>query len=276
MVDLFPGSKPEDKAKGKTAFEARISAMLPAHIKNHQVYVTMFENVVNEQLKNKYVTKKESIIPCVFQAVKFALYPDPAMGQIYFIPYKGVLTYQLGYKGLIRLVLNAGAKDVTAMRVFQKEVDTGHWSFYRDEKGDHFHHEPMMQKDRGAEYCVYSLIFDADNLPHIHVMESYHVDEIKKMVLARMAGSQSPWTNELFEPEMRKKTCIRRHCKTSPMSLELATAIEAEETIERGETPTYDASQISDVVSGIEVPDDLMPQSAATKADDEFEKAIQG
>jgi phage RecT family recombinase len=257
MVDVMSGKTPEEKRSAKQIFEQRIKSMLPAHIKNHDLYVGMFESIVNDKLKDKYVSNKESILPCVFQAVKFGLYPDPAMGQIYFIPYKGVLTYQLGYKGLIRLALNAGYKDVSAGRVFQKEVDSGDWDYFRDEKGDHFKHKPSMEKDRGVEHCVYSIAVDSDNTPRIHVMESWHVDEIKKMVLTRTPNG-SPWTNPMFEPEMRKKTCIRRHCKTLSLSLELAEAIETEEAIERGETVKYEANAIKDI--RIEIPDSVLPQ----------------
>lgn len=255
MLDIMPGS-PEQKVEAKKSFEQRIKSMLPSHIKNHELYVAMFEAVVNDKLKDQYVSKKDSILPCVFQAVKFGLYPDPAMGQIYFIPYKGTLTYQLGYKGLIRLALNAGYKDVSAGRVFQKEVESGDWNYFRDENGDHFRHKPSMEKDRGVEHCVYSIAVDADNIPRIHVMESWHVDEIKKMVLTRTPNG-SPWTNPMFEPEMRKKTCIRRHCKTLSLSLELAEAIETEEAIERGEAIKYDTAGVD--MPKIDIPESLMP-----------------
>ena len=92
-----------------------------------------------------------------------------------------------------------------------------------------------FQEKRGQEVCGYSIFTDDKGRPNIHVMESGHIDEIKKMVLARMKNSPTPWTNPLFEPEMRKKTVVRRHWKMEPMSAEIAQAIEHEERTEAGD-----------------------------------------
>jgi recombination protein RecT len=168
----------------------------------------------------------------MFNAVKLGLNPDPVFGEIYFIPYSGKLTYQIGYKGMIKLSMNSGyVTDVRSDRVFEKDT----WEFYEDEKGQHYKFIPNFAagKDRGKELFVYSVFQKIDGTCSCHIMESYHVDEIKKLSLSRTP--KSPWGNDLFEPEMRKKTCIRRHWKNQPKSVEIARAIESEESIERGE-----------------------------------------
>jgi recombination protein RecT len=187
----------------------------------------------------------------MFNAPKLGLNPDPAMGQIYFIPYGGKLTYQVGYKGYVQLLYNNGFR-TRANQVFEKDE----WDYYENEKGQHYIFRPkLIEKVRGKEICCYSVISDGEH-EQIHVMDSFHIDEIKKIVLARMKESDTPWKNPLFEPEMRKKTCLRRHQKYEPVSSEMARVIEHEERDERGDVAIDEHPELE----GLEVPDNLMPK----------------
>jgi recombination protein RecT len=117
MVELCGGQKKKDN------LIENIKRNIPPHVQNKDRYAFAFQKVVEAQLNNPYVRDSDSIIPCVYQAVKLGLEPDPAFGQIYFIPYDGKLTYQLGYKGLIRLAKNGGSiVDVRAIRVLEGDL----------------------------------------------------------------------------------------------------------------------------------------------------------
>jgi recombinational DNA repair protein RecT len=105
----------------------------------------------------------------------------------------------------------------------------------------------LAEEERGSEVWVYSCAETREGKVFIHLMESWHVDKIKKIALARTPNS--PWANPIYEPEMRKKTAIRRHCKTLDVSPDLQIAIEHEESVERGEIPKY------------EIPEDLINQA---------------
>jgi len=221
------------------AYVRSVKNVLPKHQRNEsQRYFSMYSQMAQDFLKDPNVSNKASILTCMFNAPKLGLNPDKVFGHIYFIPYKGVLTYQIGYKGMIQLSLNSGKiRQVYADLVYEKDE----WDFYRDEKGQHYIHRPALsEKVRGKEICGYSVFEDTSGTPHIHVMDSYHIDEIKKMVAARMGKNfqYCPWGNPLFEPEMRKKTVIRRHWKTEPMSAEVIEAMETEENVERGIVPS--------------------------------------
>ena len=63
-----------------------------------------------------------------------------------------------------------------------------------------------------------------------------------------MAGASFPWSNPMFEPEMRKKTVMRRHWKTEPMSVEIAKVIDYEESTERGEIKK--SASLEEIVDG--------------------------
>lgn len=263
MVDCFQGENKEKKAASKRSFIETIKRILPAHIENKERFALMFEEVVNAKLRDSNVADKSTVLPCVFQSAKFGLYPDPAMGQIYFIPYKGKLTYQLGYKGMIRLCKNGGEiVDVAAELVYKKEVESNQFNYFIDEKGQHFYHKPIFEKERGPRYCGYSYITLKDGKVFFHLMEESRIQDIKKMVLARTPGS--PWATALFEPEMAKKTVIRRHCKTLDISPDLRIAIEQEEAVERGEEVKYSAKEIEEVMGDI-----ISKQSGTSQAEED-------
>lgn len=235
LIDLYGGEEKKNK------FFSKIKKSLPIHIKNPDHFCLMFQDVVKSKLLDPYVTDKKSIIPCVYQAVKFGLYPDQAMGLIYFVPYKGKLTYQLGYKGLIQLMYNSGkVKNIFSDRVFEGEQ----FNYFVDETGQHFTHKPDYNFKTRPEILCYSCAVMDDGTVSFHPMERNHIDKIKAIVLARTP--KSPWSNELYEPEMRKKTAIRRHAKTLPVSIELQQAIDHEEKIEAGEDIKF------------EIPDELI------------------
>lgn len=241
MVDMCGGKE------GKNNFVAIIKRSLPVHIKSVDNFVAMFENVVNSKLADPYITDKASILPCVFQAVKFGLYPDPAMQQIFFVPYKGKLTYQLGYRGMILLMYNSGKIiNIQAHRVFTNDS----FKFWIDENGNHFNFEPAFNHKGADEYLVCSFATLENGKCFINSMESERVDAIKRMALERTP--KSPWSNQLYEPEMRKKTAIRNHAKTLPCSLELQTAIDHEEQVERGDFQAIKEEIIDNVMSNVD------------------------
>jgi phage RecT family recombinase len=243
MIDLA-GSEKRLKAYQEVA-----AKILPKHIDPNK-YMALYINIAKGFANNEKVTKKDSILKCLFNAPKLGLNPDPVFGQIYFIPYKGVLTYQTGYRGMITMADNAGLR-VRAGIVYEKDE----FDYFEKEDGQHFLHRPILsEKNRGKEICVYSAFQDVKSgFNQIQVMESYHVDEIKKLVLARMKDASTPWKDPLFEPEMRKKTGIRRHAKTEPFSESIARVIEHEEKDERGEETVDNHEELDGILDAIDI-----------------------
>lgn len=232
-------------------YKSVVEKLLPKSVDASR-YMAMYLQIANKWIDEPKVTDKCSILTCLFNAPKLALNPDPVFGQIYFIPYKGVLTYQIGYKGMIQLSLNSGKiSNVRAGLVFEKDK----WHYHEDETGQHYHFEPALelskQADRGREIFGYSIFTDERGRPNIHIMESWHIEDIKKLVLARMGGKSTPWSDKLFEPEMRKKTVIRRHWKTEPMSAEIAQVIEHEEALERGDALKEKHPELEEIMDGL-------------------------
>jgi hypothetical protein len=69
---------------------------------------------------------------------------------------------------------------------------------------------------------------------------------------------------------MRKKTCIRRHQKTEPVSSEMARVIEHEERDERGEA----VSEIQPELEGFQIPENYLPQEDSETLSQEQEKKV--
>jgi recombination protein RecT len=216
-------------------YKEQVFNIMPSHFKkDHRRYMQIYVSLANKFMKDEKVTNKRSILSCLYNAPTLGLNPDPVFGHIWFIPYKGVLTYQIGYKGMIQLSMNSGKiRSVRSNLVFTNDE----FDYYEDEKGQHFIYRPHFGK-KGPEICGYSIFEDMDKIPHFHVMDHAHIEGIKELVLSRMRGRPTPWNDPLFEPEMRKKTVIRRHWKTEPMSSEIAQAIEYEENVENGTVST--------------------------------------
>jgi recombination protein RecT len=236
-----------------------IKRNMPPYIQNKERYAFAFQKVVEFHLASDYCYDKKSIIPCVYQAVKFGLEPDPIFGHIFFIPYKGKLTYQLGYKGMIKLAKNGGnIVDVRGRRILDGDV----FEYSETSNGQHFVLTPKMQEHGRNEIGCVSIVELKNGKCFAHPMASDHINEIKKLILSRMKGKMSPWEDPLFEPEMRVKTTLRRHLKTLDCSPEIMTAIEHEETLERGEVPKYTAEEIDAVLDKMEIPEGPDPQTA--------------
>jgi phage RecT family recombinase len=227
-----------------TAYANAVKTVLPKNQRDESArYWSIYSQMMQEFLANDHITNKQSILTCMFNAPKLGLNPDKVFGHIWFVPYKGSLTYQVGYRGMIQLSLNSGkVRNVRAGLVREKDK----WEYFEDEKGQHYRIEPQfMEKDRGREIFGYSIFTDVQGNPNIHVMESAHIDDIKKIVKARMGDNFAycPWGSATFEPEMRKKTVIRRHWKMEPMSAEIAAVIETEEKAERGEVSSIQENE---------------------------------
>lgn len=230
-------------------YRSTVDVVLPKCILNKDRYWYMYAKISSEFINSPYVKDKQSVITCMFNAVKLGLNPDPVFGEIYFVPYAGKLTYQIGYKGMIKMSLNTGyVVDVRSGLVFEKDE----WDYWEDENGQHYKIRPAFGvANRGRELFGYSIFEKRDGKSHIHTMETEHIEKIKALVLSRMKGGKTPWSDAIGEPEMRKKTVIRRHWKTEPKSEEIANAIEYEESIERGEILKQQHPELEGIIDEI-------------------------
>lgn len=226
-----------------------IRAVMPK-IMNYDRFMQMAMAATKVQANSKYVIDKASILLCVYNAAKWGLELNDSLGHAYLVPFKKTCTLIVGYKGLLELVRRSGAvSDIHAFIVYEHDE----FDYFVDETGPHIKYRPTMHKDRGKPICGVSVARFKDNAqaPSIDVMPYDRIISIKKAALARTP--KSPWGNPLYEPEMAKKTVLRHHCKTLPMSVETAEVIDLDEKVERDEMPTLEMpEELKDEASKIQ------------------------
>ena len=168
-----------------------------------------------------------SILQSVMQAAQLGLEPGGPLGHAYLVPFKnkGAMecTMIVGYKGLIDLARRSGQIDSIEARIVC-ERDKFKISYGLVQV---LEHEPFMDGHPGKIVAVYAIARIKNSLPQVEMMTRDQVDAI--MAMSKTAGNQDgPWA--MHFDEMARKTVVRRICKYLPLSVELATAIEAEET----------------------------------------------
>lgn len=212
-----------------------IKAVLPKMM-NLDRFMQMSMSVAKMQANSKYIIDKASILTCVYNAAKYGLELNDSLGHAYLVPFKKTCTLIVGYKGLLELVRRSGkVSDVHAFIVYEGDE----FDYYVDENGPHIMYRPTIGKrgkpTRGVSIARFT---DPEMKPSIDVVPYEKIEAIKNAALARTP--KSPWGNKMYEEEMAKKTVLRHHCKTLPMSTEASEVIDLDEKVERDEMPSLD------------------------------------
>jgi recombination protein RecT len=170
----------------------------------------------------------ESLLACVLTSAQLGLEPN-LLGQCYFIPYKGTVSFQIGYKGLIDLVCRKGeVLSIVAQEV--REGDHFHYEFGRNETLKHI---PAANSDRGDIQYFYAYANLKNGGFTFQVM---HISEIEKIrneysISYKYDQKNSIWAKN-FE-SMALKTVIKKLIKYLPISVETQSAVAYDETIKK-------------------------------------------
>lgn len=190
-----------------------------------------------------------------------------ATGQAYLVPFKNgpltkkhnrtVLDCQFipGYQGLIELVYRGGsATYVDAQLVYQKDKFT-----YNLGSEPKIEFEPNLdEENRGDVKCAFAVIRLKDSpYPKIELMTKTQLLAIRERSRAKDSG---PWQTD--EPEMMRKTVLRRALKYVPKTPQIEQALEADNQL-------YDLSLPSnnEVGLGVEAVKERITQKKAKKVD---------
>lgn len=137
---------------------------------------------------------------------------SPVLGLAYLVPRKGKVYLDISYKGMITMLYKFGAvKHIFAELVYENDL---------------FEHEPtnlqqpikhkpdVFSPDRGKLVGGYALAVLPNGSIHHTVMSLKEIYSIKARSESVKSGKGSPWDSD--EPEMIKKTLLRRAFKTIP------------------------------------------------------------
>lgn len=207
----------------------QIAKALPRHMDAQR----MGRIILTEVRKNPELAKcnKLSLFGSLLTASQIGLEPGP-LGFCYLIPYKGQVSLQLGYRGLLELVSRSDRVDsVYAYAVYKGDDFTYQLGTHPDIQ--HVRGESVDDAEIIAVYAVAHI--KGSTIPRIEVMTRKQVDSIRARAQARSNG---PWVTDYGE--MARKTVLKKLCKTLPLSSEIAQSLSRDETIR----PSIEAEEV--------------------------------
>lgn len=156
----------------------------------------------------------ESFLGALMTCSQLGVEPGGPTGEAYLIPYKGEVTFVLGYKGMAKLFWQSPmAKSLSAQVVY--EGDHFEYEYGLDQK---LVHRPALS-DRGRPIAYYAVATTVAGGSAFVVLSPEDVEKHRKHSSFPNGG---PWRDH-YE-SMAKKTCVRELFKLLPVSVELATA----------------------------------------------------
>lgn len=191
----------------------------------------------------------DSLAAFVMNGAQLNLSVQPALGQIYAVPFKDKTGQKqaqtiIGYRGLITLGRRTGQVSTIQADVVRER------DLFEFQKGTEpkLKHIPRLD-DGGKVIAAYAVVTFKDGACDFEIMGLAEINRIKNRSKAKDSG---PWVTD--EDEMRKKTVLRRLLKRVPMAVEdvqMAKAVELDnqdfipdaEFSEADEAPKKTASQ---------------------------------
>lgn len=174
-----------------------------------------------------------SLLQCVLVAAELGLEPGGALGHLYLVPFKGIATPIVGYRGLIELARRSGEiSSIRAVVVHERDKFR-----YAEGIEQTVEHEPVLEGDPGPLKLAYCVIKLRDGGVVVEMMTRAQIDAIK--AISKTANrDDSPW--KLHYDEMAKKTVARRALKWAPLSSERyykAIEVDDEDYVDGDATP---------------------------------------
>lgn len=175
---------------------------------------------------------KESVAGSLLMCAQSNLMPDNGLGHAYLVPFKNNKTgryecqFISGYRGLVDIAYRSGQIGSICAEVV-REGDHFDYSLGMNPK---LEHKPLAN-NKGKMLFAYAAAKTRLGEPVIEVMDSDSVLAIKAR--SKSAAYGGPWQTD--EPEMWKKTVLRRMCKKLPASvlpIEIAGILEQEDARE--------------------------------------------
>jgi len=207
---------------------SQIKKALPKHM-SEEKFVRVVCTAVKKVPKLLECTQ-DSLLNSIMLAAQLGMEPNSPLHQCVLIPYGKEVQFQLEYRGMLALVRNSGeVSTIHAEVVYENdEIDITLGS-----ENPTITHKPLLTGDRGIMIMAYSVAKFKDGSTDFVWMSKPEIIAIKKKAVGNKTGG--PWTTN--ESEMWKKTVLKRHCKTLPMSAEASRAISVDETVKSQKTP---------------------------------------
>jgi len=203
-----------------------------------------------------------SFLQAGVQCAQLGLEPNDPRGLAYLIPFKDkdrgkVVNLIIGYRGMVELARRSGmVSSIHAFAVYEGDAFS-----YALGLEPTLHHVPAPDgaEDPSKLTHVYA-VAKVNGDPQFVVLTRKHVEKAKAS--SRGADSSySPWKTHYAE--MALKTAIRRLCKLLPQTVEVAKAMEADESepLHIGNVGTSMFADDADVIPTRELPEGVDPET---------------
>ncbi len=184
----------------------------------------------------------ESLMNAVMQCAQLGL--EPILGRAYLIPYKNnkkpgkplECEFQPGYQGLVDLAERSGKIETVKAHVVY-ENDEFEIEYGLDER---LIHKPKMDGNRGkpiGSYTVWTRKTGVKTYTFMLLADIYRDFRSKSVAYnyaIRDKRTDTPWIEN--EPEMLKKSLVKRHSKLEPASVDFMEAVEIDNMADIGQS----------------------------------------
>jgi recombination protein RecT len=176
----------------------------------------------------------QKLMMCAMNATALNLSLNKNLGQAYIIPYNGVPSFQMGYKGFIQLAIRSGQyRYLNACEIREKEIErnkvTGEIRFVKDNpEGKVIGYLAFLELKSGFSASLYMSEAEIES----------HAKRFSKMYQYDLSNQKrsSKWSDPLARPKMALKTVLKGLLGTyGLLSPDLVKAFEADhEEAEKG------------------------------------------
>lgn len=165
----------------------------------------------------------ESLLGAVMLSAQLGLEPGP-LGHCYFVPFKGQVTFIIGYRGIIDLARRSGNIESLVARTVH-EQDQFEYEYGLE---DRLVHKPALTA-RGQAIAYYAVAKYVGGGHTFLVMSREDVDKHRARSASKSSG---PWVTDY--DAMARKTVIRAMAAFLPLSVEAARGINQDNTVHAG------------------------------------------
>ena len=180
---------------------------------------------LSEQASALQKCSASSVISCVTQGIALGLAPGP-LQQVYLIPYSGICTLQVGYRGLASL-----AHRTDKVKTLYSECVYENDEFYQQRGTDPLLRHVPYVGDRGEMVGAYAVYLGKQGEVDFEHMDMAALNAIKANA-HKTNLSSSPY--QKWEGEMRRKAPFKRLSKRLDLSPRLSHAVHLDNQAETG------------------------------------------
>jgi recombination protein RecT len=190
------------------------------------------------------VTPENFVRACV-RLSQLALNPDPALGQVFLIPYGKDLQTQVGYKGYIEMAYRSDRVGGIYAEPVYLQFDK--FEYWHDENGIHFLHvqdleredDPTAEPDLVYARCKVLVGSRFEWVTRVLTRNQVRArrDRSQGYQNAKTYNKPTPWETDIVQ--MYRKTAIRALADRIPQSTEIARALALDADASKEEAASY-------------------------------------